>query len=63
MFRLASMLYSIIGTSFAGSLVVLALATGNDGAVMIVLAACSGALIGVPVSFVVARMILRNARP
>lgn len=63
MFRLATMLYSIIGTTFAGSLVVLALAIGNYGAVMIVLAATLVALIGMPVSFVVARLIMRNICP
>ena len=62
MFRLASMLYSIIGTSFAGSFVIAALATGNDTLVPILIAATLGALLGIPASWYVARAITQNMR-
>ena len=47
MFRLASMLYSIIGTSFAGSFVIAALSTGYDTLGPIIIAAAAGALLGI----------------
>ncbi len=62
MFRLAAMLYSIIGTSFAGSFVIAALATGNDTLVPILIAAVAGAILGVPASWYVARAITVNIR-
>ncbi|MBQ1202702.1 MAG: CTP synthetase [Loktanella sp.] len=62
MFRLASMLYSIIGTSFAGSLVIAALATGYDTLLPISIAATTGAVLGVPASFYVARAVTANIR-
>ncbi|MBR2657049.1 MAG: CTP synthetase [Loktanella sp.] len=62
MFRLATMLYSIIGTSFAGSLVVLALATGYDTLLPIIIAAAVGAVLGIPASWYVARAITVNIR-
>ncbi|MFN3662848.1 CTP synthetase [Yoonia sp.] len=62
MFRLATMLYSIIGTSFAGSFVIAALATGRDTLIPILIAAGAGALLGIPASWYVARAITKNIR-
>ena len=59
MIRLASMLYSIIGTSLAGTGVIAALVMGYDSVAGIVGAAATGALIGVPVSYVVAQQITK----
>ena len=56
------MLYSIIGTSFAGSLVIAALATGYDTLLPISIAATTGAVLGVPASFYVARAVTANIR-
>lgn len=60
MLRLASMLYSIIGSSMAGACVIAALVTGYDSVQMILLAALVGAVIGVPVAYFVARAIIGN---
>jgi uncharacterized membrane protein YeaQ/YmgE (transglycosylase-associated protein family) len=58
MLRLASILYSLIGTTLAGSLVVVALVTGNDTLVPIIVAAAIGAVIALPVSWYVARAMM-----
>lgn len=60
MFRLSSMLYSIIGTTLSGSFIVGALVTGHDTLNPILLAAAVGAIIALPVSWLVARAILNN---
>jgi len=60
MFRLASMLYSIIGTTFSGSFIIGALVTGHDTLNPILLAAAVGAVVALPVSWLVARAILNN---
>ncbi len=60
MLRLASILYSLIGTTLAGSLVVVALVTGNDAAAPIIAAAAIGAALGVPVSWFVARAMINS---
>ena len=54
MFRLFAVLYAIGGTTLAGSAVVAALATGNDTLKPILIAAFAGALVAVPVCWVVA---------
>ena len=59
MFRLASMLYSIIGTSLAGSAIVAALVAGQTTLVPILAAAAIGFALALPVSWLVARQILR----
>lgn len=59
MIRLATMLYSIIGTSLAGTGVIVALVVGYDSVAGIVGAAAIGALIGVPFSYVVAQQITK----
>jgi hypothetical protein len=59
MLRLASMLYSIIGTSLAGSAIVIALVAGQTTLQPILLAAALGFVAAVPVSWAVARQITR----
>lgn len=58
MLRLASVLYSIVATSLAGSAVVAALVAGYDSWQSILVAAALGAGMALPVSYVVARAIL-----
>lgn len=60
MLRLASMLYSIIGTSVAGILIVAALASGNDTLQPILIAAVLGAVVALPASYFIAKAILSN---
>ena len=57
MVRLALVLYSLIGTTLAGSFVVAALTAGYDTLVPILLAAGLGFVAAVPVSVLVARKI------
>lgn len=58
MLRLASMLYSLIGTTLAGSAVVVALVTGQDTLVPIVVAAALGFVAALPVTYLVARKLV-----
>ncbi|HEV8034539.1 CTP synthetase [Yoonia sp.] len=60
MLRLASMLYSIIGTTLAGTLIIVALTAGYDTLVPILIAAGVGAVAGLPVSYLVAQAIIKN---
>lgn len=60
MLRLASMLYSIIGTTLAGILIIAALTAGYDTLVPILIAAGVGAVSGLPVSYLVAQAITKN---
>lgn len=62
MFRLATMLYAMIGTSLAGSLMIAALVMGYDTSVQLIVAAALGAVIAVPVSYLIAQAILTNKR-
>jgi hypothetical protein len=55
MLRLAMILYSLIGTTLAGSAIVVALVIGQDGLQGILVAAILGALAALPVSLMVAR--------
>lgn len=55
MIRLASVLYSLIGTTLAGSFVVVALTTGRDTLAPILVSAALGAVIAIPVSWIIAR--------
>lgn len=57
MLRLAMTLYSIIGSSVAGTFVVAALVMGHDTAQPIIIAAILGFIIGLPVAWFVARAI------
>jgi hypothetical protein len=62
MYRLASILYSIVGTSLAGSFVIAALVMGYDTLTPILLCAVAGAIFALPVTFFITRAILSNAR-
>ena len=57
MFRLASLLFSIIGTTLAGSAIVVALTMGYDTLVPVVTAAAIGFAVALPVTWIVARKI------
>lgn len=57
MLRLASLLYSIIGTSLAGAFIIAALVAGFDTGRGIILAAAFGAVLGLPAAWMVARAI------
>ena len=55
MFRLASLLYSLIGTSLAGTGVIAVLVAGYGTLIPILIAAAIGAVVALPVSWQVAR--------
>lgn len=57
MARLALTLYSLIGTTLGGSLMVVALASGYDTLWPIVGSAALGFLLGIPVSVYVAKQL------
>jgi hypothetical protein len=58
MFRLFSIIYSLAGSALAGSGVVLALSTGHYGVSPILIGAVAGALLALPLSWLVARRLL-----
>ncbi|KHA51140.1 hypothetical protein [Sulfitobacter geojensis] len=55
MFRLASMLYSIIASAMAGAGVIAVLSAGYVSLTPILATAAAGAVLAVPVSYLVAR--------
>ncbi|MGC1503786.1 MAG: hypothetical protein WA782_06545 [Sulfitobacter sp.] len=57
MFRLASMLYSIIASALAGAGVIAVLTAGYVSLTPILAAAATGAVLAIPISFLVARKI------
>lgn len=57
MSRLMMILYSMIGTTLAGSAIVVALVTGNDTLQPILIAAAVGAVAALPVSWWVAKQL------
>ena len=57
MLRLASILYSLIGTTLSGSLVVVALTMGYDTLNPILMAAGAGFVAALPVTWLVAKAI------
>lgn len=57
MLRLAMILYSLIGTTLAGSFIVVALVIGQDTLVPIAIAAAAGGVLALPVSWMVARQL------
>jgi len=59
MIRLASILYSIIATSLAGIGVIAVLSAGYVSVTAIVVASVAGAVLGLPVSLLVAKQILK----
>ncbi|MEH6739242.1 MAG: CTP synthetase [Sulfitobacter sp.] len=58
MIRLASILYSIVATTLAGIGVIAVLTAGYDTTVPIIIAAAIGAVIALPVSYLVAGKII-----
>ncbi len=62
MLRLASILYSIVGTSLAGSFIIVALVSGYGTLMPILGGAVIGAVLAIPVSYFVARAIISNKR-
>ncbi|MBB5720947.1 preprotein translocase subunit SecF [Loktanella ponticola] len=62
MFRLATILYAMIATTLAGSLIVAALVMGYDTWMQLIIAACFGAVFAVPASFFVAQAIVSNKK-
>jgi ABC-type uncharacterized transport system permease subunit len=58
MYRVASLLYSIISTSLAGTLVIVALVSDFDDGRSIIAAAGAGFLAAIPVAWLVARRIV-----
>lgn len=57
MLRLASLLYSLISTSLAGTFIIVALVAGQVTLYPIVAAAIAGFVIAAPVSWLVARQL------
>lgn len=57
MFRLASLLYSLISTSLAGMLIIAVLVAGYGTLMPILIAAAVGFVLAAPVSWLVARQI------
>ncbi len=57
MLRLAGILYSLIGTTLAGSFIVASLVAGFDTLVPIVSAAAAGAVVAFPATWLVTRAI------
>ncbi|SNT00445.1 CTP synthetase [Antarctobacter heliothermus] len=55
MFRLASLLYSLISTSLAGTMIIAVLVAGHDTLMPILIAAAVGFVLAAPVSWLVAR--------
>ena len=60
MFRLFSLIYSIAGSTCAGIAVVIALVIGQDTLQPILMWAAAGAIVGLPASWIVAKMLLAN---
>lgn len=60
MLRLALVLYSLVGTSLAGSLVVAALTMGQDTLVPILIAAAVGFAAAVPIAIIVAKRLTQG---
>lgn len=60
MLRLASLLYSVIGTTLAGTFIIAALVAGLDTARPIVAAAALGFGLAIPATWLVARSIMQR---
>ena len=58
MFRLASILYSIIGTTMAGIFFIATLVSGNDTLIPIVAAIATGFVLAFPVTYFITKSIL-----
>lgn len=60
MIRLAFILYLFIGVTFAGVAMIAALASGNDTATPLIWAAVIGAVVAMPVTWLVAKALYRE---
>ena len=60
MFRLATMLFTIIGSTLAGSAVVAILVAGYTTSIPILIAAGVGLLVGIPVTWIITKKIYVN---
>lgn len=60
MFRLASILFAMIGTTLAGSGVIAALASGYDTLYPILIGAAIGFVLAIPATYFVTRAIVDN---
>ncbi len=61
MLRLASLLYSLISTSLAGSFIVVSLVAGFTTLMPILYAAAAGFVLALPVSWLVAKQLYNDA--
>ncbi len=57
MFRLAAMLFAVIGSTLAGSAVIATLVAGYTTMVPILIAAGVGFLAGIPITWIITKMI------
>lgn len=60
MFRLALILYVFIGTTFAGSAMIAALAAGFDTTQPVILSSALGAVLAIPVAYLVAKALYQS---
>lgn len=58
MMRLASLLYSIIGASLAGTFIIVALVAGYATTMPIIIAAAAGFIVALPVAYFVAKALM-----
>lgn len=58
MFRLASILYSIIGTTMAGIFFIATLVSGNDTLIPIVVAIGTGFVLALPVTYFITKSVM-----
>lgn len=61
MFRLASILYSMISSTLAGIFFIVALATGNDTLIPILIAVAAGFVVALPATYIITKMIMEDA--
>lgn len=60
MMRLAQILYSLIGTTLAGSLIIVALVMGYTTLQPILIAAAAGFVVALPATWLIAKAIMAN---
>ena len=58
--RLASILYSMIGTTLAGSFMVAALVMGYDTLYPLLVAVAFGAIVAIPATYLISNAIVNN---
>jgi H+/Cl- antiporter ClcA len=60
MLRLASILYSVIGTTLAGSFMIAGLTMGYDTLYPILIAVALGAVVALPITWIISKKIIDN---